>query len=160
MTIGDLESVSDMDITINQGGGIDRPPDCLLLAEDSLKMKAMRILVVDDDRMVLEAMKHNLGIRGYEVVTANTVLEALEIAASQKLDLIISDVIMPDISGLSLLSMLRRFYLYKVPIIIISSLDKKEIISSSVNLGADDFLKKPINYEELHLRVKHYCKSD
>lgn len=119
----------------------------------------MKILVVDDDKMILEAIAHHLGSEGYEVITATNGLQALEMAQNKKLDLIISDIMMPDLSGLSLLSMLKQFYFNKIPVIIISSLDKSDIILSSLGLGADDFMAKPINFRELSIRVKKYMKK-
>ncbi|MBA3706293.1 MAG: response regulator transcription factor [Bacteroidetes bacterium] len=119
----------------------------------------MKILVVDDDKMILEAISHHLSAEGYEVITATNGLQALEMAQNKKLDLIISDIMMPDLSGLSLLSMLKQFYFNKIPVIIISSLDKSDIILSSLGLGADDFMAKPINFKELSIRVKKYVKK-
>jgi len=119
----------------------------------------MKILVVDDDKMILEAITHSLTSEGYEVITATNGLQALEMAQNKKLDLIISDIMMPDLSGLSMLSMLKQFYFNKIPVIIISSLDKSDVILSSLGLGADDFMAKPINFKELSIRVKKYEKK-
>jgi DNA-binding response OmpR family regulator len=116
----------------------------------------MKILIVDDDEMVLEALRHNLLSQGYEVSSATNGLHALEIARNEKLDLIITDVLMPDFSGLDLLSLLKQFYLLKIPVIIISSLQKKELMLSSIGLGADDFIQKPINFIELERRIKKH----
>ena len=119
----------------------------------------MKILVVDDDKMILEAITHYLSSEGHEVITASNGLQALEMAQSKRLDLIISDIMMPDLSGLSMLSMLKQFYFNKIPVIIISSLDKSDVILSSLGLGADDFMAKPINFKELSIRVKKYMKT-
>jgi DNA-binding response OmpR family regulator len=119
----------------------------------------MKILVVDDDKMILEAISHYLSSEGYEVITATNGLQALELAQKEKLDLIISDIMMPDLSGLSMLSMLKQFYFNKIPVIIISALDKSDVILSSLGLGADDFMAKPINFKELLIRVKKYTKT-
>jgi DNA-binding response OmpR family regulator len=113
----------------------------------------MKILVVDDDQMMLESLIHFLRSEGYETVTANDGLKALEIAKKQSLDLIISDVFMPDFSGLNLLNMLKHFYLYKIPVILISAYDKREMMQSSLGLGADDFISKPINFDELRKSI-------
>jgi len=120
----------------------------------------MKILVVDDDKMVLESIKHSLGSEGHEVLTVENGLQALDIVEHQKLDLIISDIMMPTLSGLSLLSMLKQFFFHSIPVIIISSLDKSEVILSSLGLGAEDFITKPINFEELKSRVKKFIKKE
>ncbi|HLC83678.1 MAG TPA: response regulator, partial [Bacteroidia bacterium] len=70
----------------------------------------MKILVVDDDRLMLQAISYKLKDSGYEVVLAEDGYEALNIIDKIKIDLIISDVMMPNISGLGLLSLLKQFY--------------------------------------------------
>jgi DNA-binding response OmpR family regulator len=116
----------------------------------------MKILVVDDDLLTLEAITHQLRSKDLDVVTAQNGFEAISIAQNGNLDLIISDIMMPEMSGLSLLCLLKQFYFNKIPVIIISSLDKADIILSSLGLGADDFLSKPIDYDRLLLRVQSY----
>jgi DNA-binding response OmpR family regulator len=115
----------------------------------------MKILVVDDDAILLEAISFNLKEDGYDVITANDGFKALDIIQRQEhLDLIISDIMMPNMSGLSLLSLLKKFYFDKVPVILISSLDKGDVVLSAMKLGAHDFIVKPFNIDELSLRVK------
>ena len=70
------------------------------------------------------------------------------------MDLIICDIMLPNLSGLGLLSLLKNFYLEKTPVILISSLDQKEVMVSSMNLGAEDYMVKPINFEELNSKIK------
>lgn len=119
----------------------------------------VKILVVDDDIMMLQAIKHSLTDDGFEVTTAESCLDALEVVGKQKLDLIITDIMMPDISGLSLLSLLKEYYFSKVPVIIISSLDRVNVVVSSLGLGAVDFIAKPINMKELCKKVRKYKKN-
>ncbi len=115
----------------------------------------MKILVVDDDPILLEAISFNLKEDGYDVITADDGFKALDIIQKQEhLDLIISDIMMPNMSGLGLLSLLKKFYFDKVPVILISSLDKGDVVLSAMKLGAHDFIVKPFNIEELSLRVK------
>ncbi|MGZ4034905.1 MAG: response regulator [Bacteroidia bacterium] len=118
----------------------------------------MKILIVDDDKLQLEAISHSLKNDGYETVVAENGYEALDIINKIKIDLIISDVMMPNISGLGLLSLLKQFYFNTIPVIIISSLDKADVILNSIGLGAVDFICKPIDFKELLIRVKKYCK--
>jgi two-component system OmpR family response regulator len=118
----------------------------------------MKILVVDDDKLILEAISHVLKVEGYEVLIAESGYQALDIIDKMKIDLIISDVMMPNISGLGLLSLLKQFYFNKIPVIIMSTLDKADIILHSIGLGAVDFLSKPINFKEFITLVKKYAK--
>lgn len=68
--------------------------------------------------------------------------------------MIISDIIMPTISGLDLLNMLKSFYFNKIPVILISSLDKQDVILSALSGGACDFVLKPIDFDKLAALVK------
>lgn len=116
----------------------------------------MKILIVDDDKIILQTVAHSLKNSGYEVETVENGFAALSVLEKQKIDLIISDVMMPDISGLGLLSLLKQFYYNRIPVIIISSLDKTDIILHSIGLGAIDFVAKPIDFKELLSLVKKY----
>lgn len=119
----------------------------------------MKVLVVDDDKLMLEAISHNLKTNGYEVVKAENGYEALDMIDKMKIDLVISDVMMPNISGLGLLSLLKQFYFNKIPVIIISSLDKADVILHSIGLGAVDFISKPIDFKKLLSLIKKYSKK-
>jgi two-component system, OmpR family, response regulator len=123
------------------------------------KNTGMKILIVDDDKLMLEAISYKLKEDGYEVVMAEDGYQALDIIDKVKIDLIISDVMMPNISGLGLLSLLKQFYFNKIPVIIISSLDKADMVLHSIGLGAVDFITKPINFNNLSLLVKKYIKA-
>jgi DNA-binding response OmpR family regulator len=119
----------------------------------------MKILVVDDDPLTLEAIAHCLRPEGIKVITAGNGFEAISLAQSSNFDLIISDILMPDMSGLSLLCLLKQFYFNRIPVIIISSLDKADVILSTLGLGADDFICKPIDYNQFSSRVKSYINK-
>ena len=118
----------------------------------------MKILVVDDDRLMLQAISYKLKDSGYEVVLAEDGYEALNIIDKIKIDLIISDVMMPNIFGLGLLSLLKQFYFNNIPVIIISSLNKADMVLHSIGLGAVDFIRKPIDFKKLLQLVKKHKK--
>jgi len=118
----------------------------------------MKVLIVDDDKLMLEVVSHYLGAEGYETSVAEDGFQALDIIQKDKIDLIISDIMMPNISGLALLNLLKKFYFNNIPIILISSLDKKEFILRSLGLGAIDFVTKPIDFKNLSHLVKKYLK--
>ena len=118
----------------------------------------MKILIVDDDKLMLAAIAHSLKADGYETLVAEDGFKALNILEKEKVDLIVSDIMMPSMSGLGLLNLLKQYYFNRMPVIIISSLDKADIILCSLGLGAENFIAKPINFEELSLRVKKFTK--
>ncbi len=115
----------------------------------------MNILIVDDDPMTLKMIEQHLSTEGYTVTTAMDGYNALEKIESAKFDLIITDVMMPNLSGLSLLSLLKSFYFNKTPIILISSLDKLDVILQSLGLGIQNFIIKPIDLTDLSNRIKY-----
>lgn len=111
-----------------------------------------RILIVDDEKEIRELIEIYLRNEGYKVEKAGTGLEALEIVNSQKLDLIILDVMMPVVNGIDACIKIREQH--NIPIIMLSAKveDIDKILGLSV--GADDYLAKPFNPLELIARVK------
>jgi DNA-binding NtrC family response regulator len=83
------------------------------------------------------------------VIEASDVYSALDLIDKHKIDGVISDIMMPDISGLSLLSLLKQFYFNRIPVIVISSLGKEQAGVSAMDLGAYAFLEKPIDFDDL-----------
>jgi two-component system, sensor histidine kinase ChiS len=118
----------------------------------------MKVLVVDDDKLILEAIAHILEADGYEVVVAEDSCKAISIIENGDINLIVSDIMMPNMSGLELLNLLNEFYFNKVPVIFISSLYKSDIISCCKALGAKEFIVKPIDFKKLSFSVKKYAK--
>ncbi len=80
-------------------------------------------------------------------------VKALEVIKDKNFDLIITDIMMPGISGLDLLNLLKQFYLNKIPVILMSSLHETSLISQSLDLGAFDFIIKPIDFNELYKKI-------
>jgi len=114
----------------------------------------MNLLIVDDDLIILEAMKNFLEKEGFEVATTADADAALEILndENQNIDLVISDIMMPYKSGIELLTEIKEITT-ELPIIIVSALDRREVLEVAFKLGAEDFVKKPINMDELIIRV-------
>lgn len=112
-----------------------------------------KILIVEDDQTYLEVMKFKLEQEGYRIERAADVSEALSIIERNKIDLIISDILMPNVSGLNFLSIIREFYFGRVPVIIVSSLNKYSVIALAIGLGACDFMVKPVNFERLCFKI-------
>lgn len=115
----------------------------------------MRILVVDDDPVMVKALSTRLSKDGYDVVSTTDPTEALENLKQDQFDLIISDIIMPYMSGIELVTEIKK-YGGETPIILISALDQKELILTAFEMGAKDFVVKPINMDELSLRITKY----
>jgi DNA-binding response OmpR family regulator len=117
----------------------------------------MTILVVDDDQLILEAIAHKLRNQQIKVITAQNGFDAIQVVQNEHLDLIISDIMMPDMSGLSLMCLVKQYQSAEIPVIIISALDKADVILSSLGLGAEDFISKPIDFDRLSACVNTYA---
>ena len=110
--------------------------------------KALRILVVDDEAAMREVLEMRLGRWGYDVRLAETGAEALEVAAAHAPDAIISDVALPDWSGIQLVGELRRLDPER-PVILITAYGTIDAAVEAMKLGALDFLTKPLDYDKL-----------
>jgi two-component system OmpR family response regulator len=111
-----------------------------------------KILVVDDDKNLLEVIKYNLANEGYSVVLAETGTQAVEIARQDKPDLIILDVMLPGIDGFEVCRILRKEM--SVPILILSAKTDEIDKVVGLELGADDYIAKPFSVRELMARVR------
>ena len=112
----------------------------------------MKILVVDDERLLVKGIKFNLENEGYQVETAYDGEEGVSLAKSGNFDLIILDVMMPKISGLEACMRIREFS--TVPIIMLTA--KSEDVDKIIGFeyGADDYITKPFNILELKARIR------
>ena len=112
----------------------------------------MKILVVDDEQLLVKGMKFNLENEGYTVETAYDGATAIDMAKSGGFDLIILDLMMPQVDGLTACMRIREFS--NVPIIMLTarSEDADKIIG--LESGADDYITKPFNILELKARIR------
>jgi DNA-binding response OmpR family regulator len=120
----------------------------------------MKILVAEDEAMMLAAVVQNLETDGYEVISTTDGREALEKYRSDTPDLIITDILMPYSSGLELIGIVKSDKEKNTPIIVLSALGQEATVLEAFNLGADDFITKPFNPTELNLRVKRLLKRN
>ena len=111
-----------------------------------------RILVVDDERQILRALKTSLEARDYEVLVANSGEAALSSAATAEPDLVVLDLGLPDIDGLEVARRIRAFS--KVPIIVLTVEDALASKVAALDAGADDYVTKPFAMEELLARMR------
>jgi two-component system alkaline phosphatase synthesis response regulator PhoP len=117
----------------------------------------MRILLVEDEEQIRKLMRLNLEAEGYEVVTADDGKTAISIIDNQYFDLIILDVMLPNVDGFQICEKVRLKN-DKVAILIVSAKDTSQDRITGLKLGADDYLVKPFNLEEFLLRVHNLLK--
>ncbi len=119
---------------------------------DATTKAGRTILVVDDDKDIVQTIKGNLELDGYEVLTASDGRTCLRLARSDRPDLIILDLSLPDIDGIKACQIMRREF--DVPIIMLTARDGLSDKVLGLECGADDYIVKPFNFLELSARIK------
>lgn len=112
----------------------------------------MKILVVDDEELLVKGIRFNLQNDGYDVITCTNGLEALQAARNQSPDLIVLDIMMPEMDGLTACARIREFS--NVPIILLTAKADDMDKLMGFEHGADDYLTKPFNILELKARIR------
>jgi DNA-binding response OmpR family regulator len=110
------------------------------------------ILIVEDDQTLLGVLKYNLAKEGYDVVTAIDGAQALEVARSEKPDLIVLDIMLPKLDGFEVCRILRREM--TVPILMLTAKIEEVDKVVGLELGADDYMTKPFSMRELLARIR------
>ena len=115
-------------------------------------MKRFRVLVVDDEPGIVKFLAVRLEASGYEVLTAKNGLEALKLVQDEEPGLVVLDVVMPGMDGFETLRQVRA--VYSVPVIMLSAKETNADKVRGLELGADDYLAKPFNPDELIARIE------
>jgi two-component system alkaline phosphatase synthesis response regulator PhoP len=123
------------------------------------EMKAASILVVEDEENLQDALKLNLELEGYEISTASDGAEALKKVDEEYFDLIILDIMLPEIDGISVCETIRLKNI-QVPILMLSARSSSADRVLGLKKGADDYLTKPFNLEELLLRIQKLIQKN
>lgn len=118
----------------------------------SAPKETKRILVVDDEPRMIDFIRMNLELEGFQVLEARNGLDAMEMIRTRLPDLVILDVMMPQIDGFDTLRMLREFS--TIPVIILTSKSDEDSKVRGLELGADDYVTKPFGPRELSSRVR------
>ena len=114
-----------------------------------------KILIIDDDTAILELIKVNLELLGHEAITASDGVRGFALARQELPDLIILDVMMPDVDGFTVASRIRNNPSTKdIPILMLTDLSMIQDKTKGFDAGVDDYLVKPFELEELKLRVR------
>ena len=116
------------------------------------KQKEKKVLVIDDDVLLARLIEHNLSLIEVEVLKAYNGYDGISIVRSEKPDLVILDIVLPDIDGWEVLQRIRQ--VSKVPIIMLTIKESEDDIVQALNHGADDYCTKPVGMAELSARVQ------
>ena len=115
-------------------------------------MKEKTILIVEDDKPLLDVLKYQLGKEGYNVVTALDGSQGLEVARSSRPDVILLDIMLPKMDGFEVCRVLRKEM--TVPILMLTAKDSEIDKIVGLEIGADDYLTKPFSMRELVARIR------
>ncbi|MWV44137.1 response regulator [Paenibacillus sp. HJL G12] len=112
-----------------------------------------KVLIIDDDEKIISMLRRGLAFEGYDIITANNGAEGLKSVLNSEPDLVILDVMMPQVDGFEVCRRLREGGI-RVPILMLTAKDEIEHRVKGLDLGADDYLVKPFALEELLARVR------
>lgn len=119
---------------------------------NSNQRESKRILVVDDEPRIISFVRMNLELEGHQVLEARNGLEALEAIRTKLPDIVLLDVMMPELDGFETLKMLREFS--SIPVIMLTAKGEENDKVYGLELGADDYVTKPFGPRELSSRIK------
>ncbi len=122
------------------------------MEEEVLDKDKKTILIVDDEQHIVDILVYNLEKEGYNTLQANDGLSAVDIALSQKPDLILLDIMLPKMDGLAVCKKIR--HTLNVPILMLTAKDEEIDKILGLELGADDYVTKPFSVRELMARIK------
>jgi two-component system OmpR family response regulator len=115
-------------------------------------MDGSKILVVEDDRTLLDVLKYNLAKEGYAVITATDGVQGLDVARSERPDLVVLDIMVPKLDGFEVCRILRRET--TMPILMLTAKAGETDKVVGLELGADDYMTKPFSMREFLARIK------
>ena len=116
-------------------------------------MEKKKVLLAEDDDLLASLLNFRLEKEGYDVYLCKDGKEVKELLSKQLTDIIISDIMMPYFSGIELIGFVRNELRSNIPFIIISSAGNEENVLNAFELGANDFISKPVSPSELIVRV-------
>ena len=120
--------------------------------EENLEKEAKKVLVVDDEQSIIDVLVYNLKKEGYETIEATDGAAAVNMALEQKPDLMLLDIMLPKLDGLSVCKRVKNYL--NIPILMLTAKDAEIDKIVGLELGADDYITKPFSVRELMARVK------
>ncbi len=115
-----------------------------------------KILIVDDEEIVLQILEHYLKREGYVIFRANNGVEAIQAVYEHTPDLVLLDVLMPEMDGIGVCQEIRKYA--EIPILFVTSKDESLDLAQGFGAGADDYIKKPFDPVEVVIRVKAHLR--
>jgi DNA-binding response OmpR family regulator len=119
----------------------------------------MKILIAEDEPLMLKTLELRLRKDGHEVITAGDGRKALEYVVTSDPDVVITDILMPFATGLEVLCEVKKRAGKKIPVIMLSSMGQENVVLEAFKLGADDYITKPFSPNELSMRVRRFLPN-
>ncbi|NND34414.1 MAG: response regulator transcription factor [Saprospiraceae bacterium] len=116
--------------------------------------KSIKIVLAEDSTLFAALLKFRLEKEGYKLFIASDGKKAIELITEHQPDIILTDIMMPFLSGLEVTSYVRQTLKMTVPVIVFSAAGQEKMVMEAFNLGATDFMGKPFNPNELIIRIK------
>lgn len=117
-----------------------------------------KIVIAEDNSLLSSLLQFRLEKEGYKLLIAENGKDAIELIEQHQPELILTDIMMPFVSGLEVISHVRNKLNMLTPIIVFSAAGQEEIVLKAFNLGGTDFMSKPISPNELVIRIKRLLK--
>ena len=120
----------------------------------------MKVLICDDDSMTIRILEFQFKKDGFEILKAMNGKEAQKMLTEHTdIDVLVTDMYMPSVNGLELITFVRKTLSSKMPIVIVSRVNVQENINYAFELGVNEYLTKPFDLEEVSNKVKHLLKK-
>lgn len=119
---------------------------------DGMTEEPANVLVIEDDANLRRVLRTTLAAQNFTVIEADRGRSALDVMGRERFDLVVLDLILPDIDGLEVLRQIRAHS--KVPVVVLSARSAEKMIVEALELGADDYVTKPFSYRELLARLR------
>lgn len=118
----------------------------------------MKILVVEDNHLLLKVVETKLKKEGYEVICCDNGKDAIAQITSASPDMVITDIMLPYSSGLEIVNFVKVTLQKSIPVIVMSGIGQEKIVEEAFKLGADDYMTKPLSLSELSMRIKRFSR--
>ncbi|HJU45827.1 MAG TPA: response regulator transcription factor [Chitinophagaceae bacterium] len=118
-----------------------------------------KILLIEDDALIRKTVELKFKKEGFEVITCDNGREGLEKLTSELPDIVLTDMMLPYISGLEIVTAVKAISTKNIPVIVFSSMGQEHVVEEAFALGADDYITKPFSLTELTIRIKKQLKN-
>lgn len=127
---------------------------------DGASQSISKILLIEDDVLIQKTVELKLKKEGFQVVSCNDGKAGLELLTSELPDIVLTDVMLPYISGLEIVSAVKALSVKDISVIVFSTMGQENIVEEAFALGADDYITKPFSLVELTIRVKKLARKN